>query len=149
MNNSPARRRLRIAWRRLTLGLPHALRPSATLLVYLNEHELARRGGYRRFGCELALAHEYLVPSRELGSASLMCHRAYTATHGTTAHPEDRHLADTWAAHHLRPLAVGDVIAIDDRYYTLDNVHHSDNWWPIDTPSPAALRQHRNGTATD
>ncbi|MGW4369170.1 hypothetical protein ACWEKT_26345 [Nocardia takedensis] len=148
MTNSPARRRLRIALRRLTVGLPHALRPAATLVVYLNEHRHARRG-YHRSGCELVLAHEYTVPSRDLGSATRMCHRAFTATHGTTSFPEDRHLAEVWADRRLRPLAVGDVIAIDDRHYTLDNVHHCDNWWLIDTPSPLAFLPARSDTATD
>ncbi|MBF6339804.1 hypothetical protein IU450_28515 [Nocardia abscessus] len=126
-------RRLRIHFRHVTyqLYLPTWLRPAATISVFLNVDGPSMRRHYHR-GAPLLAAYEYTVPAAKVWSDELMLERAFATFNGHPQHLDDHAHADAWAAQRHRSLSVGDVVAIDNRYYACERF----GWARI--PSPRA-----------
>ncbi|WP_141810591.1 hypothetical protein [Nocardia bhagyanarayanae] len=119
-----ARQVLRALQRWLTPG------PTLTVTVLLNQDSDALLSGYLP-GARLALAYHYTLPAATTGSDQLLLERVFAAFNDHPVHPDDQHHADAWTAKRLRSLSVGDVVALNDRYYACASV----GWMSIPAPS--------------
>ncbi len=118
-----ARLALRAARRWLTPG------PRLTVTVLLNQDPDTLFSGYLP-GARLILAYRYTLPAVTAGEDRMLLERVFAAFNDQPVHPDDQLHADAWAAKRLRSLSVGDVVAIDDRYYACAPV----GWMSIPAP---------------
>ncbi|WP_435593567.1 hypothetical protein [Nocardia sp. bgisy118] len=118
-----ARLALRVARRWLTPG------PRLTVTVLLNQDPDALFSGYLP-SARLVLAYRYTLPAVTAGEDRMLLERVFAAFNDQPVHPEDQLHADAWAAERLRSLSVGDVVALDDRYYACASV----GWMSIPAP---------------
>ncbi|MGV9823478.1 hypothetical protein [Nocardia xishanensis] len=119
--------------RRLLHAVQRWIRPQSrvTVTVFVNTDPLALLCGYSP-GAQLVLAYRYTLPAATVGDDRLLLERVFAAFNDQPVHPDDQLHADAWAAKRLRSLSVGDVVALDDRYYACAPV----GWMSI--PAPGA-----------
>lgn len=118
--------------RRLTRALHHAFtrhRRAVTVRVFLNRAPHSLLHGYTH-AAPLILAYQYTIPAATPPADAVILERAFAAFNGHPEHPDDHAHADAWADQRLRSLSVGDVVALDDRYYACQSV----GWAPITAP---------------
>ncbi|MEU2258164.1 hypothetical protein ABZ540_33890 [Nocardia xishanensis] len=115
--------------RRLLHAVHRWLQPQVTVTVWLNDDSDAISVGFRP-GARLVLAYRYTLPAATTGTDSLLLERVFAAFNGEPVHPDDERHADAWPTKGLRSLSVGDIVAIDNRYYACESV----GWTPIPAP---------------
>ncbi|WP_433194413.1 hypothetical protein ACQP1G_37500 [Nocardia sp. CA-107356] len=118
--------------RRLTRALRRAFAPhrrAVTVRVFLNRDPHSLLHGYTR-DAPLVLAYEYNVTTAAAPADAVILERAFAAFNSHPEHPDDHAHADAWAEKPLRSLSVGDVVAIEDRYYACE----SSGWMRIAAP---------------
>ncbi|WP_327118872.1 hypothetical protein OHB12_11700 [Nocardia sp. NBC_01730] len=119
--------------RRLTRALRRTLtrhRHAVTVRVFLNRAPHSMLDGYTS-AAPLVLAYEYTIPAGRAPADAVILERVFAAFNEHPEHPADQAHADAWADKWLRSLSVGDVVAIDDRYYAC----HSVGWTRITAPA--------------
>ncbi|MCC3328307.1 hypothetical protein [Nocardia abscessus] len=118
--------------RHLTRALRRAFTPhrrGITVRVFLNTNPRATLHGYTR-AAVLDLAYDHTVPTEDAADDDALLERAFAAFNGYPDRPEDRVHADAWTDNRFRSLSVGDVVALDDRYYACQ----SRGWVRIPAP---------------
>ncbi|MFF0532848.1 hypothetical protein ACFYT3_31300 [Nocardia amikacinitolerans] len=103
--------------------------PTVTIAVFLNNDPRALLDGYSP-GAQLVLAYRYTLPAATAGTDPLLLERVFAAFNDHPVHPSDQPHAEAWIAKRLRSLSVGDVVALDDRYYACASV----GWTSIPAP---------------
>ncbi|MET8779072.1 hypothetical protein ABZV58_29060 [Nocardia sp. NPDC004654] len=120
----PSTRQLRDAVQRWLRPQPRVI-----VAVFVNTDPLALLDGYSP-GAQLVLAYRYTMAAASAGEDRMLLERVFAAFNDHPVHPDDQQHADAWAAKRLRSLSVGDVVAIDDRYYACASV----GWTSIPAP---------------
>ncbi|MEV4238952.1 hypothetical protein AB0J47_27670 [Nocardia sp. NPDC049737] len=118
--------------RRFTRALRQMFAPhhrAVTMRVFLNQQPHFLLHGYTP-DAALVLAYTYSVSADNAPADEVLLERAFAAFNGFPEHDDDHTHAQAWAAKRFRSLAVGDVVALDDRYYACQSA----GWTRVATP---------------